>query len=154
MSFYNGATPEGNAPVGAGIDSIIMQDNRIIAYASDFSTSEDFALEGIQTLGFYGNRDFKSLSYDANITIGTFLLLGEDIEGALSVPGWRPDGSNNINSAGYYAFTVMDIHTLTVLSTALGCKPSGRDLNIAVGALNTLQTRWRSKLVLPGLQTS
>ena len=68
--------------------------------------------------------------------------------------GWRPDGSTNINSAGYYAFTSIDIHTLTVLFTALGCKPDGRDLNIAVGALNTLSTRWMSKAILPGLQTS
>jgi hypothetical protein len=154
MPFYNGSTPEGNAPVGAGIDSIIMQDNRILAFTSEFSIDEDFRLESIQTLGFYGARDFKSLSYNANININTYLLLGEDVQGALSIPGWRPDGTSNINSSGYYAFTAIDIHTLTVLLTALGCKPGGRNVNIAVGALNTLGTRWQSKAVLPGLQTS
>lgn len=154
MGFVAGQQPESSAPVGAGIDSVIMQDNRILAYTTEMSISEDNSLQGIETLGFYGNRDFKSLSYITNITLGTFLLLGEDISGALSVPGWQPDGTNNINNSGFYTFTGLDIHTLTVLFTVLGCKMGGRDINIAVGALNTASTRWMGKMLLPGLQVS
>jgi hypothetical protein len=154
MAFREGQTPESAAPVSAGIDTFIMQDNTVLAYSTEMSIAEDNSLQGIETLGFYGQREFKSLSYVANITLGYFLLLGEDISGALSIPGWQPDGTNNINSAGYYTFTGLDIHTLSVLFTVLGCKPGGRDLNIAVGALNTLSTRWMGRALLPGLQTS
>jgi len=154
MAFLNGQSPESEAPVSAGIDSIIMQDNRILGYTTEMSMSEDNSLQGIETLGFYGNRDFKSLSNVVNITLATFLLTGEDIAGALSIPGWQPDGTNNINSSGYYNFTGINIHTLTALFTAIGCKMGGRDLSIAVGSLNTNSTRWMGKALLPGLQTS
>jgi hypothetical protein len=154
MAFEIGQIPESEAPVSAGIDTFIMQDNRILGYSTEMSIAEDNSLQGFETLGYYGQRGFKSLSYVANITLGTFLLLGEDISGALSIPGWRPDGTNNINNSGYYTFTGLDIHTLSALFTIIGCKPAGRDLNIAVGALNTLSTRWMGRAMLPGLQTS
>lgn len=97
-----------------------------------------------------------SLGYDLNFTLGTFLLRGADVAGNVSLPGWQPDGNNNINSpdTGLYTFTGLDVHSLTVLFTILQAKYGGGDLAVTQGALMTRQTRWRARQMLPGLQTS
>ena len=84
MGFREGETPGGN--VTAGIDCFVMQDNTVLAYSTDLNISEDYLLEGIQSLGYYGFREFMSLGYDLNFTLGTFLLRGADIAGNLSLP--------------------------------------------------------------------
>jgi hypothetical protein len=152
MAFRTAGEPRG--PVGSGIDCLILQDNTILAYATDFNPSEDYMLDGVQTLGYYGFRYFQSLGYDLNITMGQFLLRGANIEGSVSLPGWQSDGNNNINSSGLYTFTGIDVHTLTVLFTVIGAKYGGGDLTVAQGSLMTRQTRWRARMMLPGLQTS
>jgi hypothetical protein len=103
---------------------------------------------------YYGYRDLLSLGYDCNFTMGTFLLRGADVAGNVSLPGWQPDGNNNINSAGLYTFTGLDVHTLTVLFTILGAKYGGGDLTVAQGALMNRQTRWRARQLIPGLNVS
>lgn len=152
MAFRTAGEPRG--PVGSGIDCFIMQDNTILGYSTDLNVSEDYMLDGVQSLGYFGYRELLSLGYDCNFTMGTFLLRGADIAGSVSIPGWQPDGSNNINSSGLYTFTSLDIHTLTVLFTILGAKYGGGDLNVAVGSLMSRQTRWRARMALPGLATS
>lgn len=152
MAFRTAGTPRG--PVGSGIDCFVMQDNTILAYSTDLVLNEDYMLDGIQTLGYYGFRDLISLGYDLNMTMGTFLLRGADIAGSVSLPGWQADGNNNINSNGLYTFTGLDIHSLIILFTALGVQYGGGDLNIAQGSLMTRQTRFRGRMLLPGLQVS
>ncbi len=152
MAFRTAGTPEG--PVGSGIDCFLMQDNTILAYSTDLNVSEDFMLEGIQTLGFYGFRDFLSMGYSCDFTLGTFLLRGADIDGSVSTPGWQPDGTCNINSAGLYTFTGLAVHSLTVLFTLIGAKYSGGDLTVAQGSLMKRATRWKTRYMLPGLNVS
>lgn len=152
MAFRTAGEQQG--PVGSGIDCFLMQDNTILAYSTDLSISEDYMLDGVQTLGYYGFRDLLSLGYDANLTMGTFLLRSADVTGSVSTPGWQADGTQNINSSGLYTFTGLDIHTLSVLFTAIGTKYGGGDLNIAQGSLMSKSTRWRSRQILPGLSTS
>lgn len=152
MAFRTAGTPSG--PVGSGIDTFIMQDNVVLAYSTDLQVSEDYMNEGIQTLGYYGFREFMSMGYRNNFTMGTFLLRGADIAGSVSLPGWQPDGTININSAGLYTFTALDIHSLIVLFTIIGAKYAGGDLSIAQGQLMTRQTRWDARYMLPGLQIS
>jgi hypothetical protein len=151
-NFRSGGQPQG--PVGSGIDCFLMQDNTIMAYSTDLNISEDYMLDGIQTLGYYGFRELLSLGYDCNFTMGTFLLRGADVSGNVSLPGWQPDGNNNINSSGLYTFTGLDVHTLTVLFTIMGAKYGGGDLTVAQGALMNRQTRWRARMLLPGLDVS
>jgi hypothetical protein len=131
-----------------------MQDNTIMAYSTDLNVTEDYQLDGVQTLGYYGFRELLSLGYDCNLTMGTFLLRGADVAGNVSIPGWQPDGNNNINSSGLYTFTGLDIHTLIVLFTIMGVKYGGGDTTVAQGALMKRQTKWRARSLLPGLQTS
>lgn len=152
MSFRQAGEPRG--PVGSGIDCFIMQDNTVLAYSTDLNISEDYMLDGIQTLGYYGFRELLSLGYDCNLTMGTFLLRGADIAGSVSIPGWQPDGSNNINEAGLYSFTGLDIHTLTVLFTIIGAKYGGGDTTVAQGSLMSRSTKFRARMMLPGLATS
>jgi hypothetical protein len=146
------ATPEG--AVGAGIDSILVQDGRIITFASDVSYSVDYELEGIRTLGFWGDREFKSLGMTGNANIGTYLLRGKDVEGALGTPGVQADGTVNINSAGLFDFAMLDLFSLEVLITLLGCKLGNEDVQFPARGLNTKATQWRFSRPVPGLSTS
>lgn len=152
MSFRTAGVPEG--PVGSGIDCFLMQDNTILSYSTDLNVTEDLMIDGVQTLGYYGFRDFVSMGYDARFTLGTFLLRGADIAGSLSIPGWSSDGEMQINEAGLYTFTALDVHTLTVLFTLMGCKYGGGDLTVAQGSLMRRGTNWRTRMLLPGLQVS
>ena len=152
MAFRSGGEPQG--PVGSGIDCFVMQDNTILGYSTEMNINEDYMLDGVQSLGYYGYRDLLSLGYNCDFDLGTFLLRGADIAGSVSMPGWQADGNNNINSAGLYTFTILDIHTLTILSTILGAKYGGGNLTIAVGSLMKRQTRWRARMLIPGLTVS
>ncbi|HNR90666.1 MAG TPA: hypothetical protein PKM65_20185 [Spirochaetota bacterium] len=146
------ANPEG--PVGAGLDSILVQDGTVIAYASGVTFDEDWELEGIRTLGFYGDRYFKSMGYTARANIETYVLRGADIPGALKAPGWQPDGSCTINTAGLFDFALLDLHTLEVLFTLIACKIGTTNVQFPARGLNTKATTWRVMRALPGLQTS
>jgi hypothetical protein len=149
--FRPGTTAVG--PVGSGIDCMLMQDNQITAFSTELRVNEDYRIEGIQTLGFYGYRNLMSLGYNLEFDLGTFLLRGADIAGNLSLPGWQADGSININT-GHYTFTGLDVSTLTVLFTILGAMYGGGSLAVAQGELMSRATKWRGRMMLPGLQTS
>lgn len=50
MPFVGTASnPEG--AIGAGLDSILIQDGNIVAFASGVNFDTDYELEGIRTLG-------------------------------------------------------------------------------------------------------
>lgn len=152
MAFRTAGQPRG--PAGSGIDCFIMQDNSILGYSINAEVSEDYMLEGVQSLGYFGFRDFLATGYKCDMNMETLLLRGSNIADSLSMPGWQPDGNNNINSAGLYTFTCLDIHTLTVLYTILGAKYGGGNLTTAIGSLLRRNTRWQCRMLLPGLQTS
>ena len=152
MAFRSGGTP--NGPVGSGIDCFVMQDNSILGYSLDLNVSEDFQLERVLSLGYFGARDILSLGYSCNMRMGTFLLRGADVAGNVSLPGFQADGTCNINSAGLYTFTALDIHSLIVLFTIMGVKYGGGDLTVAYGSLMKRQTNWQAIHMLPGLATS
>ncbi len=154
MSFKLASAINPEGPVGAGIDSLLVQDGNIVTYASGVNFNQDWELEGIRTLGYHGDRDFKSLGYTANVTIETFVLRGKDIPGALLTPGWQWDGSCNINKVGLFDFVIMDLHTLEVLNTLIGVKLGNEDVQFPSRGLNTKNTQWRAMRILPGLQSS
>jgi hypothetical protein len=131
-----------------------MQDNSILGYSTDMNINEDYQIEGVQSLGYYGFRDFMSLGYSCDFDLNTFLLTGAAVGGSLSRPGWQSDGNNNINSAGLYTFTILNVHSLEVLSTIIGAKYSGGSLTVAVGSLMKQSTKWKARQLLPGLNIS
>lgn len=153
MPFQGQASnPEGF--VGAGLDSILVQDGKIITFASDVSYSVDYELEGIRTLGYWGDREFKSLGMTGNANIGTYVLRGANVDGALQTPGVQADGTVNINRAGLFDFAILDLHSLEVLVTLLGTKLGNEDVQFPARGLNTKATQWRFSRPVPGLNTS
>lgn len=145
---------QSNGPVGSGIDCFIMQENSLLAYSTDMNISEDWHVEGIQTLGYFGFRNFLSLGYTCEFDLGTFLLRGANIAGSVSMPGWDSSGKVSINSSGLYQFTAVDVSTLMVLFTLIGSQYTGGNLKVAQGELMTRSTKWKARMMLPGLQTS
>ena len=141
-------------PVGAGLDSILIQDGRVVTYAAEANIDEDFELEGIRTLGYHGDRFFKSMGYTASIRIGTYLLRGANNPGALLTPGWQANGTFNLNNAGEFDFVLADVDTLVVLVSCIGVKLSTQGTQFPARGLNTKDTNWKISRVLPGLETS
>ena len=150
--FVSGGTPSG--PVGSGIDCFIMQENSILGYTTSMDIDEDYDIEGVQTLGYFGYRDILSKGYSCDFNMDTFLLIGADVAGSLSLPGWMANGNNNINSNGLYTFTVLNVHTLSVLATIMGAQYGGGKLTIARGELMKRGTKWKAKSMIPGLNIS
>jgi hypothetical protein len=132
----------------AGLDAIVKQDGKIVAYATGVTLDEDFELQGIRTLGFHGDRDFKSMGYTASFRVGTFVLLGGAIEGALTTPT-----RTNILQATLLDFEIIDLINKQTLYIAQGCKCATKNTAIESGALATKDTTWRCKNIKP-LQVS
>lgn len=151
---FNGVASNPEGAVGAGLDSILIQDGEVISFASGVNFDEDFELEGIRTLGFHGDRFFKSMGYTLSMSVETYVIRRASEPGALKTPGWQPDGTFNANTAGAFDFVIADVHSLTVLFTLLGCKLSTQGAQFASRGLNTKTTNWRATRAIPGLATS
>ena len=156
MTIRSGQTA--NGPVGSGIDCFIQQDRKVLGYSTDMNISEDYRVEGIQTLGYYGYRNFMSMGYTCEFDLGTFLLRGAGgiMDGqadgnALAVPGWSDTTHCEINSNGLYEFTAVDIRLNKALFTLIGCQYTGGSMKIAQGELMTRSTKWKAMRLIPGI---
>ena len=87
-------------PVLAGLDAIVKYEGKTIGYATNVSFDEDFELQGIRTLGFHGDRDFKSMGYNCNVTVGTFVLQGS-VDDALPTPSRQTILKTGTGGSGY-----------------------------------------------------
>ena len=153
MPFFGSASnPEG--PVGAGIDVVLVQDGRVVGFATDSTISEDHQLEAVNVLGVHGPLFFKSMGYSANLDIGTYVLRERDNPQALWTPGYQFDGSYNLNTAGGFDFVIADVDTYTILATALNCKLATSSIQFPLRGLNTKATNFMATKVLPGIETS
>jgi len=132
----------------------LIQDGRVVTFASEVTFDEDFELEGIRTLGYHGDRFFKSMGYTGQAQIGTYVLREKEHPGALHTPGWQWDNTFNLNTAGEFDFVICDVDSLIVLFTLLGVKLSTQNVQFPARGLNAKQTNWRFSRALPGLETS
>ena len=130
-------------PVMAGLDAIVKLNGKIVAYATNVSFDEDFELQGIRTLGYHGDRDFKSMGYSATVTVGTFVLQGSESD-ALPVPS-----RSTILTSGLVDFELIDLKTGTTLYILKQCKCGTVSANFDSGALATKNTTWRCREVKP-----
>lgn len=151
---FTGAATNTEGPVGAGLDSILIQDGSVVSFASGLNFDQDYEIEGIRTLGFHGDRFFKSMGYTASCTVETYVIRESNVDGALKTPGWQADGTFNLNTAGSFDFVIADVTSLNVLFTLLGVKLSTEAVQFPARGLNTKTTTWRSSRILPGLETS
>jgi hypothetical protein len=88
--------------------------------------------------------DFKSMGYTANFNVGSFVLSGGAIEGALPTPTRA-----SIITTKLVDFEVLDLASGKTLYVLQGCKCGGKATNFDANALATKQTRWRCKIVKP-----
>jgi hypothetical protein len=128
-------------PVLAGLDAIVKYEGKTIGYATNVSFDEDFELQGIRTLGFHGDRDFKSLGYNCNVTVGTFVLQG-DVDDALPTPS-----RSTILQSGLVDFELIDLNTGTTLYLLSSCKCATKGVAFEGTSLATKNTTWRCREV-------
>lgn len=131
-------------PVMAGLDAIVKLEGKTVAYATNVSFDEDFELQGIRTLGFHGDRDFKSMGYTLTITVGTFVLAGENVADNLLTPTRQA-----ILTSGLVDFELIDVKTKKTLYMLLQCKCSSTGVAFESGSLATKNTTWRGREVKP-----
>lgn len=130
-------------PVIAGLDAIVKLEGVVIGWATNVSFDEDFELQGIRTLGFHGDRGYKSQGYNCTITVGTFVLQ-KGVSDALPVPTRK-----SILTSGNTSFELLDLITGKTLYILSGCKCATHGVNFDSGSLATKNTTWRCREVLP-----
>lgn len=150
--FVQGNHDDG--PIRAGSQVLVIQDGRLINFAESMKLSKDYALESANVIGQYGPVDIKSTNSVSKMNLSSFLLHGEEVDGSLSLPGWQPDGSCNINLGGYCDFALMDIDRLEVLETAVRFKLSTNDIDVPSRGLIKRDTSWEGFRILPGVHSS
>lgn len=142
MHVIKGAV-DPDLPVLAGLDAVVKLDGKIVAWATNVSFDEDFELQGIRTLGFHGDRGYKSQGYNCTVTVGTFVLQG-DVADNLDVPTRR-----TILTSGLVSFELIDLQTGLTLYILRQCKCATSGVNLDSGSLSSKNTTWRCREALP-----
>lgn len=132
-----------STPVKSGIDAVVTQNGALIGWATEVTFDEDFMLEAINTLGKHGPRGFKSLNYDANMSVGTFILDPELEDGTPVADNLQTATRRSILSIGDFTFELFDLIRQDVFIKALGCVPSQNTWTMSAGQLATKQTQWK-----------
>lgn len=130
-------------PVLAGLDAIVKFEGKTVAWATNVSFDEDFELQGIRTLGYHGDRGYKSQGYNCSITVGTFVLQG-DVSDNLPTPTRR-----TILTSGLTSFELIDLQTGKTLYILKNCKCATSGVSLDSGSLSSKNTTWRCQEVLP-----
>ena len=130
-------------PVLAGLDAIVKLDGQIIGWATNISWDEDFELQGIRTLGFHGDRGYKSQGYNCTVTVGTFVLVGS-VGDNLPVPTRR-----TILTSGQVSFEILDLATEKTLYILRECKCATVGISLDSGSLSSKNTTWRCRETIP-----
>jgi len=129
-------------PVMAGLDAIFKIEDKVVGWATNVSFDEDFELQGIRTLGFHGDRGYKSQGYNCTVTIGTFVLQGK-LTDAVPVPT-----RDTILTSGALKMELIDINTNETLYILKDCKCATKGVNFDSGSLATKNTTWRCRQVI------
>jgi len=130
-------------PVIAGNDAeVYMEPNELIAWATDLSIDEDFELQGIRTLGVHGDRGFKSVGYNCNFNVGSFVLNKKALE---TLPY---ETRSTILKSGLINFFVKDKVTGEVILKLKYCKLATHNRTFAANDMAKRTTTWRAREVL------
>jgi len=144
---FAGAEGE-DPPVLAGLDAIVKVNGTTVGWATNISFDEDFELQGIRTLGFHGDRGYKSQGYNCTVTVGTFVLQSTELD-QLPLPTRK-----TILTSGAVDFEVIDSVTGETLYILEFCKCATKGVNLDSGSLGTKNTTWRCKEVIPKKEVS
>lgn len=139
--FSGSANPD--LPVLAGLDAIFKYEDKVVGWATNVSFDEDFELQGIRTLGFHGDRGYKSQGYNCTVNVGTFVLQGT-ITDNLPTPT-----RETILTSGTVKMELIDLTTGKTLYILQDCKCATIGVNLDSGSLATKATTWRCRKVIP-----
>lgn len=137
-----GAETGNETPVLAGLDAIVKFNGKTVGYATNVSIDEDFELQGIRTLGFHGDRDFKSLGYNCTMTVGTFVLSGT-VDDALPIPTRA-----TILKTSLFDFEIIDLSTKSTLYIASSAKCASSGITFDGNSLANKNTTWKVRELL------
>jgi len=143
------STRTAELPVIAGLDAVVVIDGKVCGWATSMNWSEDFEVQGIRTLGFHGDRGWKSMGYNCSIRVGTLVLFaGDTTQDAVPLETRR-----SILKSGLAQFEVYGPDAVTGerkhLFTLKDCKCGTQDINFDTGALAARNTTWRCREVAP-----
>ena len=141
--LYEIVGAEDDLPVLAGLDAILKMDDKVVGWATNVNFDEDFELQGIRTLGYHGDRGYKSQGYNCSVTVGTFTLQA-DVSDALPVPT-----RTTILTSGLIDFELIDLITGQTLYILRQCKCATSGVTFDSGSLSTKNTTWRCREVVP-----
>lgn len=136
---FNGSASD--LPVMAGLDAIFKINGEVVGWATNVSFDEDFELQGIRTLGFHGDRGYKSQGYNCTVTIGTFVLQTKE-DNAVPTPS-----RDTILTSGTIDMELIETVTNTTLYILEQCKCATIGVNVDSGSLATKNTTWRCRKV-------
>jgi hypothetical protein len=125
----------------SGMDAIIKQGGDTVGFATGVNIDEDFALQGIKTLGHHGDRGFKSTDYNCRMTIDSFILQGT-VAKTLNLPT-----RENVLNFPPFDFDLIDATTGSTLLTVSGAKCSTKAWSMNAGQLSAKNTTWLGRQV-------
>lgn len=150
----NGLEP----PVIAGLNAVLEQAGQIVGWATNVRINEDYELQGMRTLGFHGDRGFKSMGYRGRMTVGSFVVKkvtsGKNAEGAvisygdLGNPLKTPQRTDFTTINYSYTFKVFEAPTIAgggdgkELFVIQGAKLNTKDINVQEGQIINRDTEW------------
>jgi len=127
----------------SGIDAVVKQNGEIVAFATDVSIDENFSMQGIKTLGYHGDRGFKSTDYSCRFTVGTFMIR-KGASGHLSTPTRR-----TIIMSTPSEFELIDSSDGKILGRVKGAKLDSKSNKIQAGQLVSKNTTWVAREFVP-----
>ena len=135
-------------PVVAGLDAIFKIEDKVVGWATNVSFDEDFELQGIRTLGYHGDRGYKSQGYNCTVTVGTFVLQASQ-NNQVPLPS-----RETILTSGTLKMELIDLIESATLYILENCKCATIGVNIDNGSLGTMTTTWRCMRVVKKNQLS
>lgn len=129
--------------VKTGIDSIVTQNGRVVGYATSVEIDENLMQQAIKVLGKHGPIGFKSLDYECDFTVGTFVLDpvvdGQPVQDNLIVAT-----RENVNTIEPFTFELIDNVTNKVFLKLIDAVNDGNSLSLTAGQLATKNSRWKA----------
>ena len=142
FSRLQGAQEIDTDKVLAGLDAIVTQGDKPVAWATNVSFDEDFELQAIRTLGKHGDRGYKSQGYNCTLTVGTFVLQGANIPGKL-----KTSTRDSILTDGSLDFALISVETGETLYILKDCRCATKGVTLDNGSLSQKNTTWRCREV-------
>lgn len=149
--FYFGAEALAESPIPqdvaekvlSGLDAVVKQNGNIIGFATDVSIDENFSMQGIKTLGYHGDRGFKSTDYSCRFTVGSFMIR----KGATNT--LKASTRRTVLTDAPSEFELLDVTDGAVVGRIKGCRIDSKSYRLQAGQLVSKNTTWFAREFVP-----